>query len=263
MDKISILIPVHEYNESVKAYLEKAIASVEKNREHTEIELINNIVCPENISADIANDFKDKATLLINDGETDFCSQVNFGAQNCGTDYFSILEFDDEYADKWFKMAKDYYFSNEDVSVFLPINVQMDEVDGSYKFENEIIWASAFSNDMGYIDSDCLEHYLAFNLTGGIFNTSDFIKVGMFKPSIKVAFSYEFLLRLTGKNLKVFVVPKEGYRHLLRREGSLLLQNMELPDIDINKWFKLAKRESIYTEDRKKGIDSVKEEKVK
>ena len=29
--------------------------------------------------------------ILSNDGETDFCSQINLGAANCKTKYFSIL----------------------------------------------------------------------------------------------------------------------------------------------------------------------------
>lgn len=261
MDKITILIPVHEYNEMVKNYLTRALDSVERNKANTDIELIPAVVAPAEVCGKLKADGFGVETM-VNVGDTDFCSQVNFGVQNCGTKYFSILEFDDEYTDKWFKMVKDYYRTNEEVSVFLPINVQMDVEDGSYKFENEIIWASAFSNEIGFIDNDCLQHYVAFNITGGVFNTDDFIKIGMLKPSIKVAFSYEFLLRLTNKQLKVYVIPKEGYKHRLKREGSLLLKNMELSDVEIDKWFRLAKRESIYKEDRGMSIDSVKEEKV-
>lgn len=261
MNKITILIPLHKYNEMVKSYLTNALGSIERNSKNTDIVLSPVVVGPEDVCNSVKSDGFNVKTL-VNLGDTDFCSQVNFGAKNCETEYFSILEFDDEYTDKWFKMFKEYYHTNEDVSLFLPINVQMDVEDGSYKFENEIIWASAFSNEIGFIDNDCLQHYVAFNITGGVFNTSDFIKIGMLKPSIKVAFSYEFLLRLTNKQLKAYVVPKEGYKHRLKMEDSLLLKNMELSDIEIDKWFRLAKRESIYTEDRKLGIDSVKEEKA-
>jgi hypothetical protein len=114
------------------------------------------------------------------------------------------------------------------------------------------------------LDYDCLQDYSAFNLTGGIFNTNDFKQVGGFKPSIKIAFNYELLLRLTKKELKVFVVPKEGYIHIIGREDSLTDEyNRTIPKEDINKWFDLAKIECSFIEDRKTSISKIKEENLK
>ena len=84
----------------------------------------------------------------------------------------------------------------------------------------------------------------------------------MLKPSIKVSFNYEFLLRTTHNGLKVYVVPKEGYTHVVGRKNSLTDEyNNTLSDTEIQKWFELAVREYPYKEDRKKDIivDNVEE----
>ena len=198
-----------------------------------------------------------------NTGDTDFCSQINLAAKNVTTDYFSILEFDDLYADNWFKMAHDYFYTNESVSLFLPINILTDSEHKEYHFINEIAWTSAFSDDIGYLDFDCLQDYSMFNLTGGIFNTKDFITIGGFKPSMKISFNYELLLRMAKKELKIFVVPKEGYMHVVGRNDSLSEEYNSLSIQDIKKWYDLAKTEYMYTEDRKTNIDKIKEEDLK
>ena len=271
MKDITIIIPVHQIDDTFDEYMDKAIESVVNNAEtYSNGKLITMVVCPPAIKSELADKVEDLALkysydsfiLTVNEGQTDFCSQVNCGVENCSTDYFSILEYDDEYAKNWFSMAHEYYFSNEDVSVFLPINAQHSEDRTKWQFGNEIVWASSFSNDIGFIDFDCLQNCSTFNLTGGIFNKKDFISVGMLKPSIKVSFNYEFLLRATHNGLKVYVVPKEGYTHVVGRKNSLTDEyNNTLSDTEIQKWFELAVREYPYKEDRNKDIivDNVEE----
>lgn len=271
MDKISIIIPVHEYNAEVSGYLTKAIASIVENINNGGTGLSTVMVGPPSIADSlqdmvsywIHNGYKD-ISVLVNKGATDFCSQVNYAATEITDDYFSILEFDDIYAPKWFKMARDYYFSNEFVSVFLPVNVQHDVKKTVWQYCNEVVWATSFSNELGFIDFDCLQNYSMFNLTGAIFNRKDFIKIGKLKPSIRVAFWYEFLLRLTSNNLSAFVVPKEGYTHIIGREGSLTKEyEVTLTDDEIIKWFEVAIREYRFKKDRKKGIITDTEETVR
>lgn len=256
MKDITILIPIHKFNPDVDGkYLSEAVASVRENKETYKGGVLNTlVVCPKGVQGKVEPFLEglDNCSFLTNDGDTDFCSQVNLGAKSAGTDFFSILEYDDEYAPKWFKMVSEYYYSNEDVSLFLPINVHYEEGGKARQYCNEIVWAHEFSKEIGFIDNECLENYYGFNLTGGVFNTKDFLAVGGLKPSIKVAFNHEFLLRLTFKKLKAFVVPKEGYCHLLNREGSLTDEyEKELTDGMVKKWFDIAKCEYSYAEDRK------------
>ena len=268
MKDITIIIPVHKYNEKIKGMLENAFESINKNQEnYTFGKLIPLVVAPNEVLENFGEDFGEKAfyhTARNITDNTDFCSQINFAVKKVETDYFSILEFDDVYTDKWFKMAHDYFYSNESVSLFLPLNILTDVNHQQFQYGNEIAWTSSFSNEIGYLDYDCLQDYSSFNLTGGIFNTEDFKKIGGFKSSIKIAFNYELLLRLTKKELKVFVVPKEGYIHVIGREDSLTDEyNQTIEQEEIKKWFDLAKIECAFTEDRKTTISKIKEEELK
>jgi hypothetical protein len=129
--------------------------------------------------------------------------------------------------------------------------------DGKYiGFGNAEVYASSFSNEIGYLDNDCLQNYFDFYLTGSIFNTADWKEVGGLKPSIKITFWYEWLLRATNKGKKVFVIPKVGYNHSLGRKGSLVEVYKETVDpVESQWWFDLAKRESLFKEDRKKEYE--------
>jgi hypothetical protein len=158
-------------------------------------------------------------------------------------------------------MFNDYYDTNADVSVFLPINIIHNSKTNEREFVNDIIWSNGFANEIGYIDFECLQASGSFNLTGGIFKTSDWLG---YKPSIKVAFNYEYLLRSTHKKQKIFVVPKEGYHHEIFRENSLSDQYMNTVTDDENmKWFEVAKREYAFDEDRNKGIINIKDDENK
>lgn len=260
MKDIAILIPIHKINgNEEQEMLNKAISSVNDCQTNCKCELHKYVILGSE-----CNDLKlpEDCTVLRNDGETDFCSQINYGAKNVTEEYFSILEFDDEYNPKWFSMLEKYYYTHEDVSVFLPINVDVFNGEGYRQFANEAPWAMQFSQELGFIDFKCLDNYYGVNLTGGVFNREDFIRVGGIKSSIQVAFNYEFLLRVTNKKLKVYVVPKEGYRHLIGRNGSLMSECSEkFTQEENDKWFALAKEEYLYDEDRKIDIYTKSEDK--
>ena len=275
MKDVTIIIPVHEYNDTVDALLRKALESVSDCRkEFKDGHLPVVIVAPRKLDDVLTHSdiyqFIPETKIIWNEGNTDFCSMINFGVDNINTEYFSILEYDDTYRKKWFKLANDYFYGNESISIFLPLNA-IHTGHKNWQFGNEFGLSNAFitddvddTDDVGIINFKRIEKCSVFNLTGAIFNRNDFIKVGKYKPSIKVAFNYEFLLRLTNKGLKCMVVPKEGYVHEIGREGSLTdTYNKTLSDEEINKWFELAFREYVYDTDRNKDIINVAEEELK
>ena len=275
MKNVTIIIPVHEYNDTVDALLRKALESVSDCRkEFKDGHLPVVIVAPRKLDDVLTHSdiyqFIPETKIIWNEGNTDFCSMINFGVDNISTDYFSILEYDDTYRKKWFKLANDYFYGNESISIFLPLNA-IHTGHKNWQFGNEFGLSNAFitddvddTDDVGIINFKRIEKCSVFNLTGAIFNRNDFIKVGKYKPSIKVAFNYELLLRLTNKGLKCMVVPKEGYVHEIGREGSLTdTYNKTLSDEEINKWFELAFREYVYDTDRNKDIINVAEEELK
>lgn len=267
---ITVIIPIHKIeaqdSEMVRTALNSYIENT-KSYKHGALRLLvitskDALPSVNSVVNSFMQDRKDYS-IVVNVNETDFCSQINEAVKLVDTEYFSILEMDDEYAPNWFEMMYPWYETNSSASVFLPINVVSNSDRTQWQYGNELVWASSFSNELGVIDFDCLSNCSTFNLTGGVINTDDFIKIGGLKPSIKVAFNYEFLLRATDSKLQVLVVPKEGYKHLLGREGSLTAEYEKAISNDlITKWFELAKSEYPFKNDRKKSIATNNEKEV-
>lgn len=261
MENLTVIIPIHIYNDEVKTYLNKAINSVFTQSEPIEQILI---VGPQEVIGGVERDFKlNNILLLINEGKTDYSNQINLAAKHCGTKYFSILGFDDTYNNTWFKNVKSYITHKPEYSIFLPI-VNFTNKDGNVAGTvNEVIWAMSFSNEMGVIDEDTLQAFYDFSTCGGVFRTDDFIEVGMLKPSIELAFWYEFLLRATNQGLKIFVIPKNGYYHLIDREDSILNQLTKTMDGQERAWWvKLATKEYYFKQERKESYQYTPEKKL-
>lgn len=279
MKDIDIIIPVHEYDQIVEELLQNAINSVvEAQKNYTDGVLRCLIVYTPNVeSTNMLNDMmtyfgnKIEINSVKNEGETDFCSQINFAVDHVKTDFFSILEFDDEYTPKWFKSAHEYYYGNESVSMFMPVNLLHDNEGKNWQYFNTMALSPAFitpdvndTDDIGIINRKRLEGCSVFNVTGSIINTKDFIRCCKYKPSIKLAFNYELMLRMTEKGCKLMVVPKEGYIHVMGRPNSLTDEYIKTTTEDERaKWFALAVRECVFDEDRKKDISNVKDEILK
>lgn len=271
MKDLTVIVPVHEFNDTVLKECENSFAKLKEAIDaytHGEVRTI--AVGPDDVMSNrtfkrFIDNVGFKVQTIKNDGPTDYCSQVNLAVDSVETEHFSIMEFDDEYSPKWFNMAYDYFVGNESISVMIPVNAFHNEDDQNWEYGNTMALTAAFITDnendtdpLGVLNEYRMEGSSMFNLTGAVFNTKDFIAVGKYKPSVEIAFNYEFLLRLTHKGLKAMVAPKEGYTHELGRKGSLGNMYMEKYNAkEIKKWFDLAERESRYTEDRGCSIESL------
>lgn len=266
MKEIDVIIPVHKYNENVSTLLTKCVSSVNKMAESASNDNISvdvHIVGVPTLPVDeIMNmgDLKVVRSFNVHEnisGEFDFCSQVNFAVNNvCKNDYFMVVEFDDIVTPKWLNMALPYINSREKCPLFLPLTEVYDINNPSKPlyYVNEIGWSSAFSdNELGSLTNSLLHDYCNFNITGSIIRRNDFIKAGCFKPSIKLSFGYELLLRLTNIFNEIFVVPKVGYFHFVNREDSLTSEYHKTMTQDEGSWWiQLAVEEYQYKKDRKK-----------
>ena len=255
MNDITVIIPVHEWNESVENLLSVAVKSVPKDLPI----IISTTKTIENDIKKFVDDNKNIDVIFNYENEKhDFCTLTNNAVLQVGTKWFSILEFDDEYADNWFIHVEKELNYKSDVSVFLPLIDLVDiNTNKFYGYANEAPWASSFSEEIGYIDHDSIQDYFDFNLTGCVFNTEDFKNIGMLKPSIKISFWYEFVLRCTNSSKKLFVVPKLGYKHSINREGSLIdFYQKTITAQEAEWWRELAKREYFYNMDRNKTYES-------
>ena len=182
----------------------------------------------------------------------DFCEQINKGAKVCATDYFSILEYDDEYTPIWFNNVDKYIKHYENISIFLPLVKLVKFSDESIQsLGNELAWSKAFAEESGYINEECLNSFYDFIISGGVFKTNEFIEYGGLKKSLLIASSYEFLLRMAHNGKNIFVIPKIGYIHKIGNPDGKTAKNMEKISQKHGEWLiKLAQQEKYFNGDR-------------
>lgn len=250
--KITVILPIHKINEEYLYMLQNAVTSVEEF--HQDVKLT--IVCPPDV-AELLTDISNKLeyNIIVNEGKTDFCSQLNLGITNCETKWFSILEIDDEYKKIWLPSIYEHMKEYPDVEVFLPI-VKDVNVEGKFlSFTNEAVWAYGFTNEQGFLDNDVLLDFQNFQTSGGLYKTEVVKENGLFKDNIKLTFVYEFLLRLTNNSVKIMTVPKIGYQHVNFREDSLFWlhendENYKMKNDEIKFWLETAKKEFFFKNKR-------------
>ena len=256
MAQITTIVPVHNFDDDVKTLLETAVKSFDETSKNVESKLM--FVGPKEVLDQVKALNLHEAEYVENENVW-FSAQINAAVKNVTTDYFAILEYDDEFSPIWFDNVVKYINTGDDISIYLPLTEVFDyqhKEEGPIGYVNEAVWASSFSEKLGYFDNECLQDYLIFNTTGGVFKTKDFIEVGGLKESMKLSFWYEFLLRAINKKKNVFVIPKVGYFHLVNRNGSLATdyaQNMS--DRESEFWVELARKEYLYKTDRKKTYE--------
>jgi cell division protein FtsB len=257
MTNISIIIPIHELKSDYENSLfRNALTSVTKQTVKPD-EII--IVIPKDdknlkdgVNKAIKETNSDISTRIVeNDGETDFQSQLNKGVNECNTEWFSLLEFDDEISTKWIENVIKYKNSHTDVELFLPIVIDINESNEFLGLTNEVAWANSFSDELGILDNNALLSFQNFNIDGMVMKCGTFIENGGLKRNMKLTFIYEFLLRLTFKGTRLMVIPRFGYKHLNQRENSLFFNYKKtmLPN-EANFWLNQAKKEYYFVDDR-------------
>jgi len=250
--KITVILPVHKMDEEDIVMLNNSLSSVEDFRDDVKI----TIVCPEKISNSITYKGNLETKILRNTIlKTDFINQLNLGINDCDTEWFSILEIDDEYKKPWLSSMTEYMNNFKDVDVFLPI-IRDVNVEGKFMtYMNESVWAYGFSKKQGYLDNELLLEYQNYQTSGGLYRTQVIKDNGNLKDNIKLTFSYEFLLRLTHNGVNIMTVPKIGYQHVNLRENSLFWmykndENLKLAENEGKFWVETAKKEYFFKNKR-------------
>jgi hypothetical protein len=186
--------------------------------------------------------------------EPNFAKQVNKGVELSKSNWCSILEFDDEYSNIWFKNALKYMDIYKDVDAFLPIVVDVDEKLVFAGFTNEATFAANISSDMGILTNEVLQTFQNFQTSGMVFNKEKYQEIGGMKSNLKLTFGYELFLRLTHNSVKIMTIPRIGYKHVNLREGSIFWNYKNGEDkIDQNEakfWIDTAKKEYFFTTER-------------
>lgn len=252
MKNITILLPVHRIDGDYREMLDNALGSIEDF--HNDVKLT--IICPPNVKDELNNlSNKLEIKIVTNTESTDFCTQLNKGIDDCDTEWFSILEIDDEYKKIWLKLANDYIRDFPLCDVFLPI-VKDVNIEGKFlSFTNESVWAYGFSEKQGQLSNEVLLEFQNYQTSGGLFRTEKVKEFGKFKENIKLTFIYEFLLRLTFNGVNVMSIPRIGYQHVNFRDDSLFWlyknnEELKLTEDETKFWLETAKKEFFFKNKR-------------
>ena len=251
---INLILPIHTINKELRSRFETFMESVSKQtvKDFT----LTIVYKPTKELTKYLNEYnlESYVSLFDNTGETDFCSQINFGAQNTKSEYIAITEVDDEITPTYIQNAIQHINAYPDVSTFLPIVIDTNSQGEFLSFTNESVWAMNLTETIGYLDNESLSSYENYQTSGMIIKTSVYNEVGGLKSNVKLSFGYEFLLRLTHMSNEVFVIPKLTYRHTNFRKGSLFWDYKEgenkLSSDEAMFWLETAKKEQFFTEDR-------------
>lgn len=255
-NKISIVLPIKSGKFKLfDEYFEKSVTSV--LNQGSNIDELVIVHSDEELLVNFLDKF-DFSGLTVNrvlwTKETNFADQVNEGVKQASGDWVSLLEFDDEYSNIWFKNVKKYIGIYNDVDSFLPIVVDVDEKGIFAGFTNEATFAANFTQELGYLTNDTLQNYQNFQISGMVIKKDSFLKYGGFKSNIKLTFGYEFFLRMTQSNVKFLTIPKIGYKHMNMREGSIFWNykngDDRLSEDEVKFWIDSAKKEYLFTSQR-------------
>jgi glycosyltransferase involved in cell wall biosynthesis len=253
---LSIILPIKSSKaRNFDEYFEKAIKSIQSQTIEIE-ELV--IVHTSEESLVTFLDGYDFGTLnvtkLLWDKNPNYAEQVNFGVKNAKGKWISLFEFDDEYSSIWFKNVEKYITAYPDIQMFLPVVVETDEKGLFAGFTNEATFAANFSQEMGILTNETLQDYQNFQTAGSVIKKEVIEDFGGFKPSIKLTFVYEFLLRLSYNSVAIMTIPKLGYKHTNMREGSIFYNYKfgedKMIDDEVKFWIQTAKKEFFFVDDR-------------
>ena len=249
MKDLTVIIPVDRIDDDRKKLFERAFSSIDQDASDVIV------VGPKDEIEKLSEVINDQRVRLLENDNINLPHQVNLAVSEVKTKYFSVLEYDDYYTAHWFKNLEIRMNSKPGLFAYLPICEVFD-----YKNEgkivgymNEPVWASSFSEVLGFFDNESLMNYINVNCTGGVFDKDDFVEIGGLKESMKLTFWYEMLLRANYKAKKIYVVPKIGYKHCINRPESLMdVYSKTIPNQEAEWWFNLAREEQYFKKDRNK-----------
>ena len=102
MNKITTIVPVHKFDDEVKTLLETAVKSFVETSKNNPSDLM--FVGPNEVLEQVKAMNLGEATYVENEN-TWFSAQINAAVKKVKTDYFAILEYDDEFTPIWFGMT--------------------------------------------------------------------------------------------------------------------------------------------------------------
>ncbi len=256
INTISVVLPIKSSSAlSFEDFFEKCIKSVQYQKENVNELVI--VYCDEtNLEKHVTSYDYDGLNVVFEkyEGTPSFQKQVNHGVKVASSNWISVLEFDDEFSNIWFKNARKYMDIYRDVEVFLPIVVDVDDKAVFAGFTNEATFAANISSEIGILSNETLQNFQNFQFSGCVFKKEMFEKLGGLKSNMRLTFNYELFLRLTHNSVKIMSIPRVGYKHMNLREGSIFwnYKNGEnkISEDEARFWIESAKKEYFFTVER-------------
>jgi glycosyltransferase involved in cell wall biosynthesis len=253
---ISVILPIKTARSAdFEDFFDRCIKSI-KNQGETVSELVI-VYCDDSLLETQLNSYDFEGLNVKFDvwkDEPNFANQVNRGVEISTSEWVSLIEFDDEYSNIWFKNSQNYMDIYPEINAFLPIVVDVNDKGVFVGFTNEATFAANFTQELGYLTNDTLQVYQNFQIAGMVIKKDTFLEYGKFKSNIKLTFGYEFFLRMTHASVKFMTIPKIGYKHMNLREGSIFwnYKNGEnrLSEDEAKFWIESAKKEYFYIAQR-------------
>lgn len=252
MNKTTIIIPILEVNENNKEFFKSCIEAINVQKDKN---FYVQIVTP-NLSDEIKEitsgvDAETFLPTLINEGKTDYQSQINFAAGYISTEYFTVLQMDDIIFPNFIENVNKYAEAYPEIDCFTPLVYEVDPNDDFFGFSNETVWAPNGMAKFGYFDIEKTKEksFYNFNLNFFTIKKEAFENVGKLK-SLKKFGEYEFLLRLLHKGKKVYVIPKLACKHYNGLKGSIHDLQKDMDELEKKFWYNMSKKEYFFDYDR-------------
>ncbi len=225
---------------------------------------------------------KNKINFIIEETSSDTFSKIfndslNYANIN-GYEWFTVLESDDSLTKNWVKYFNLFSTEKNEYDAFVPLSRQIAPM-GFAGFMNEASWVDGFAEVAGIFDLNLMLRFNCVNIAGTAFKTQSILKYseekdGTYKPmkeSMKINYSYEFLLRMIYNDLKFYTIPRMGYDCRVNRNVEKYdYFSSKLPMDIVQKspenggvkaeefkfWTDLAKKEYFFDNDRNKIYQS-------
>ena len=174
---VSVILPIKSSKANgFSEYFEKAMASL-KNQTIK----INELIIVHTDETSLVEflgqfDFGDLTVKkLVWTKDPNFSEQVNHGVRSSESKWVSLLEFDDEYSNIWFKNVNKFTIAHPKVDAFLPIVIDTDEKEQFAGFTNEATFALNIAEEMGVLSNETLQTYQNFQISGMVIKKTSLI----------------------------------------------------------------------------------------
>lgn len=250
---LTVIIPVHKFESDVEKQLfSEALESVFNQKDKIvpkEVVIVTTTETQKEIQTER------KVRFVINDETSDnIQSQINKAVEEVKTTFFMVLDFDDELTPFYFSNLLNHMEEMSNVDMFLPIIADTTLDKKIHRYINEVNWAKDLTNDKhGFLTMETLMNYNLVSISGAAIRKEKFEEAGGLKPSIKLSFVYEFLMRFTNVDAIAYTIPKIGYLRKFGRENSYLSEQSKMDGDEVSFWWNLAKKEYVWPHDRNKA----------